>query len=102
MVPYSPDFDLVRAKILATSGAANQAVSLFQSNLQDRRYISESAQRYGLAVAFLRVGNVDAATKELSWLRANSPSHPFLLALRPILRRHAIIQSKPQKPTKQA
>lgn len=81
MVPYSPDFDLVRAKILATSGAANQAVSLFQSNLQDRRYISESAQRYGLAVAFLRVGNVDAATKELSWLRANSPSHPFFASL---------------------
>jgi predicted Zn-dependent protease len=81
MVPYSPDFDLVRAKILATSGAANQAVSLFQSNLQDRRYISESAQRYGMAVAFLRVGNVDAATKELSWLRANSPSHPFFASL---------------------
>jgi beta-barrel assembly-enhancing protease len=81
MVPYSPDFDLVRAKILANSGVANQSVSLFKSNLQDRRYTSESAQHYGLAVAFLRMGNVEGATKELSWLRANSPSHPFFASL---------------------
>ncbi len=81
MVPYSPDFDLVRAKILASSGVANQAVSLFQSNLQDRRYTSESAQHFGLAIAMLRLGNVDGATKELSWLRANSPSHPFFASL---------------------
>ena len=81
MAPYSPDFDLVRAKILATSGVANQAVSLFQSNLQDRRYTSESAQHYGLAVAMLRLGNVDGASKELSWLRSNAPSHPFFASL---------------------
>ena len=81
MVPYSPDFDLVRAKILAISGIANQAVSLFQSNIQDRRYTSESAQHYGLAVAMLRLGNVDGATKELSWMRANAPSHPFFASL---------------------
>jgi len=81
MVPYSPDFDLVRAKILANSGVANQSVSLFKSNLQDRRYTSESAQHYGLAVVFLRMGNVEGATKELSWLRANSPSHPFFASL---------------------
>lgn len=81
MAPYSPDFDLVRAKVLATSGVANQAVSLFQSNLQDRRYTSESAQHYGLAVAMLRLGNVDGASKELSWLRSNAPSHPFFASL---------------------
>jgi predicted Zn-dependent protease len=81
MLPYSPDFDLVRAKILATSGIANQAVALFQSNLQDRRYSSESAQHYGLAIAMLRLGNVDGASKELGWLRANSPSHTFYASL---------------------
>jgi predicted Zn-dependent protease len=81
MAPYSPDFDLVRAKVLATSGVANQSVSLFQSNLQDRRYTSESAQHYGLAVAMLRLGNVDGASKELSWLRSNAPSHPFFASL---------------------
>ena len=81
MVPYSPEFDLVRAKILASSGIANQAVSLFQSNIQDRRYSSESAQHYGLAIAMLRLGNVDGATKELSWLRSNTPNHPFFASL---------------------
>lgn len=81
MAPYSPDFDLVRAKILAGSGIANQAVSLFQSNIQERRYTSESAQHYGLAIAMLRVGNVDGASKELSWLRANTPNHPFFASL---------------------
>lgn len=81
MAPYSPDFDLVRAKVLASGGVANQAVSLFQANLQDRRYTSESAQHYGLAIAMLRVSNIDGATKELNWLRANAPSHPFFTTL---------------------
>lgn len=81
MVPYSPDFDLVRAKVLANMGPANQAVSLFQNNIQDRRYTSESAQHYGLAIAMLRLGNVDGATKELNWLRANSPNHPLFSSL---------------------
>jgi predicted Zn-dependent protease len=90
--PYSPDFDYVRAKILASSGIANQAVNLFQSNLRDRRYSSESAQHYGLAIAMLRVGEADGATKELSWLRSNMSNHPFLLALRLILKWHVITQ----------
>ena len=81
MAPYSPDFDLVRAKILASGGIATQAVSLFQSNLRDRRYTSESAQHYGLAIAMLRLSNLDGASKELSWLRANAPSHPFFASL---------------------
>ena len=81
MAPYSPDFDLVRAKILASSGIANQAVTLFQGNLQERRYSSEIAQHYGLAIAMLRLGNVDGASKELTWLKANSPNHPFFANL---------------------
>lgn len=81
VAPYSPDFDYVRAKILASSGIANQAVNLFQSNLQDRRYSSESPQHYGLAIALLRVGNADGANKELSWLRSNMPNHPFFASL---------------------
>ena len=35
LLPYSPEFDYVRAKILANLGPANQAVSLFRGNLQE-------------------------------------------------------------------
>lgn len=81
MMPYSPEFDYVRAKILANSGTAGQAVSLFQGNLQDKRYTSETAQHYGLALAMLRNNNPDGASRELSWLKANAPSHPFFAKL---------------------
>ena len=78
---YSPEFDYVRAKILANLGTPGQAASLFRGNLQDRRYVSETAQHYGLAVALLRGGDVAGAANELKWLRANAPNHAFFANL---------------------
>ena len=80
-LPYSPEFDYVRAKILANLGAAGQAISLFRGNLQDKRYTSETAQHYGLAIALLRNHDVAGATNEMNWLRANAPNHAFFANL---------------------
>lgn len=81
LLPYSPEFDYVRAKILANLGPANQAVSLFRGNLQDRRYSSETSQHYGLAIALLRNNDVAGAINEMNWLRANAPNHAFFANL---------------------
>lgn len=81
LIPYSPEFDYVRAKILANLGPANQAVTLFRGNLQDKRYTSETAQHYGLAIALLRNNDVAGATTEMNWLRKNAPNHAFFANL---------------------
>jgi predicted Zn-dependent protease len=81
MLPYSPEFDLVRAKILASLGTAGQAVAQFRGNLQERRYTSETSQHYGLAIALLRNNDVAGAIIELNWLRSNAPHHPFFANL---------------------
>ncbi len=81
LLPYSPEFDYVRAKILANLGPASQAVAMFRGNLQDRRYSSETAQHYGLAIALLRNHDVAGAEAELQWLRANAQPHAFFANL---------------------
>ena len=80
-VPYSPEFDYVRAKIIGDLSTPSQAVALFQSNIQEGRYINEIAQHYGLALALLRNNDIPSASRELSWLRANAPNHAFFANL---------------------
>lgn len=53
-VPDSADFNFVRAKLRATKGTAGDAIKDFQVLVQDRKYPSEAAAHYGLALAFLR------------------------------------------------
>jgi predicted Zn-dependent protease len=42
------DFQLVRAKLRAGLGTPQEAVTEFESQLKDRKYLSEAAARYGL------------------------------------------------------
>ena len=77
MAPFSPEFDLVRAKVMASLGTAGQAVTQFRANLQEHRYSSETAEHFGLAIALLRNNDPLGATNELNWLRANAPRHAF-------------------------
>ena len=81
LLPYSPEFDYVRAKIIANLGSASQAVTIFRANLQERRYTSETAQHYGLALALLRNNDVAGAENELQWLFANAQPHAFFANL---------------------
>ncbi len=81
MQAYSPEFDLIRAKILANLGSATQSISNFQENIQQQRYASLTAQHYGLAVAFLRANNIAAARQEVAWLSANTQGHPYFANL---------------------
>lgn len=75
-VPDSLDFLLVRAKLRASDGTAQDAVTDFQAQLRERKFTSEIAMRYGLAIALWRAKNYAAAEREvgeLHRLQANSP-----------------------------
>lgn len=74
----SPEFHYVRARIRAGQGSPQQAVNWFETGLKEKRYVSEAAQRYGLAVALMRANEVGRAGTEVSWLEANAPRHPML------------------------
>jgi len=78
---YSPEFDLIRAKLMANLGSASQSISYFQDNIEQQRYSSLAAQHYGLAIAYLRANNIASARKELAWLESNTPGHPYYATL---------------------
>lgn len=73
----SLEFHLVRARIHARDGTPQQAVQLFQSQLQDKRYSQPAAAHYGLALAYLRARNHKGAESALqiltSQLKVRSP-----------------------------
>jgi predicted Zn-dependent protease len=79
--PDSVEFHLVRAKLRAEGGDAQDTVTLFQSAVNDRRYANEAAARYGLVSALLRARRAKAADAEMTKLRATGVSSPMVDAL---------------------
>jgi predicted Zn-dependent protease len=79
--PDSPEFQLVRAKLRAEQGDARDAVQYFQSAVRERRYASESAARYGLAVAYLRAKRTKDAEAELAHVRTAGGGGPMIETL---------------------
>jgi predicted Zn-dependent protease len=76
--PDSLDYHLVRAKLRAASGDAQDAVASFASLLRDRRYASEVAAHYGLARALLRARRLAEAQSEVDVLRAAKAQSPMV------------------------
>lgn len=68
-VPDSLEFQLVRAKLRADEGTPQQAIAHFEEALREKKYNSEAASRYGLAVALLRAKETARAGQELAQLR---------------------------------
>ena len=79
-VPDSIDYQLVRSKLRASEGKPEEAVKYFESNLKERRYSNETAERYGLISALLREGNNVQADKELTLLY-ESPHYDTMIKL---------------------
>lgn len=77
-VADSPDFQLVRAKLRASQGHPNDAIVDFESQLRERKYLSEASARYGLAVAQMRAKNYAAVEREIAELRRLKTSSPML------------------------
>lgn len=77
-VPDSIDFYLLRAKLRAADGPAAQAVEYFAESLREKKYINESAQRYGLVAALLRARNYERAEREAAILRQSLPANAIV------------------------
>lgn len=78
----SVDFHYVRALIRSYIGDAPAAVKFFESALEDRKFSSEAATRYGLAAALLRQRDFVRAKQELATLEAARIRHPMITAMR--------------------
>ena len=79
--PDSAEFHLVRAKLRAEGGDAQDTVTLFERAVNEKRYANEAAARYGLVSALLRARRAKAADVEMAKLRATAVSSPMIDAL---------------------
>jgi predicted Zn-dependent protease len=79
--PDTLEYHLVRAKLRAEGGHAGDAVDHFAAAVNDRRYASEAAARYGLALALARANRHKEAADEVSRLRALGVASPMLETL---------------------
>jgi len=68
-VPDSLEFQLIRAKLRAETQPPRDAVQWFEQSLAERKFLSEVASRYGLAVGLARAGEHARAKKELAAAR---------------------------------
>ena len=79
--PDSVEFHLVRAKLRAEGGDAQDTVTHFERAVNEKRYANEAAARYGLVSALLRARRAKAADAEMTKLRATAVSSPMIDAL---------------------
>lgn len=75
------DFYLVRAKLRAYQGTPEEAVRDFDIQVKERKSVSLAAARYGLAAAYLRAKNTQAAQRELESLLALRVASPLISGL---------------------
>lgn len=80
-VPDSLEFQLIRAKLRANQDSAKDALVFFESNLAEKKYSSEIAQRYGLAATLARLKNDARADKEMALLKTKAPPNAIIETL---------------------
>ena len=80
-VTSSLEFYLVRAKLKAQLGTPQDAVKEFETQLQERKYASQAAARYGLIAGLLRAKDIKAAQHEMEALRALKVASPMIVNL---------------------
>lgn len=86
-VADSLEFQLIRAKLRAAEGNAQDAVTYFSSQLKNRTFSGdEAAVHYGLSQSYARAGNLAAAEKSLEAARRSKVESPLFLTLAADLR----------------
>jgi predicted Zn-dependent protease len=90
-MPFRPHVDtleyhLVRARLRADAMDPADAVKAFTAAVNDRRFASEPAARYGLALAYLRAREYKRAEAEIALLRAARAESPMIESLAARLR----------------
>jgi predicted Zn-dependent protease len=79
--PDSIEFQLVRAKLRAGDGSAQDAVTYFRTLLVEKRFATEAATRYGYAQALARAQDYGAAEREMALVRKTGIQHPMVETL---------------------
>ena len=74
----SPDFWLLREKLLADQGNANDALVFFETALKEKKYENEAAYRFGLVEALMRVRQFGRAQQELNKVRKALGQNPII------------------------
>jgi len=82
-LPFRPhvdalDYHLVRAKLRAEAIDPVDAVKLFTTAVNDRRFANEPGAHYGLAVAYFRAKEYKRAEAEIARLRADKAASPMI------------------------
>jgi predicted Zn-dependent protease len=67
-VPDTIEFQLIRARLKADTDTPREAVAFFEASLAERKFLSEAASHYGLAVSSLRANARARARSELTAL----------------------------------
>lgn len=80
-VQDSPEYHYVRAKLMSELGSPNSAADYFKVNLRDKKYASEAAQHYGLALALMRKNDYAGAAEQVTWLKNNASRHAMIETL---------------------
>ena len=81
LVADSLNFQLVRAKLRAMQNNSQETVNFFKSALGEQKYGNQTAKRYGLALALLRIGQVALAAQEFAPLQALTSRNPMIATL---------------------
>ena len=74
-VADSLEFNLVKAKLRASTGLAQGAIDQFEDNIKEGRFASETAEHYGLALAMLRKNDLAGAQNQMQWLKKNAQKY---------------------------
>ncbi|HPV24348.1 MAG TPA: tetratricopeptide repeat protein, partial [Casimicrobium sp.] len=77
----SVDFHYVRALLRSYVGEPKTAVAFFESALEERKYASEPATRYGLAASLLRSRDFSRGKQVLASLERDGVRHPMIPAM---------------------
>lgn len=82
LIPDSIEFQLVRAKLIATQKTPADALRYFKSALSgSQKFGNPVVQHYGLVLSLWRSRDFLQATQELSALRKQLPNHPMIETL---------------------
>jgi beta-barrel assembly-enhancing protease len=74
----SVEYHLVRAKVRAEFMEPRDAIRMFGDAVNDRRFASEAAARFGLAIAHLRAREPKRAEEQVARLRAERVPSPMV------------------------
>ena len=80
-VVSSLDFYLIRSKLRAQMGTPREAINEFETQLSEKKYVSQAATRYGLALALMRAKDAPAAQREVEALQALKATSPIIAGL---------------------